>query len=296
MAVELSEQQGVRLAVAGCGHGTLNDIYASVEYAREKKLWESVDMLIVGGDFQSVRNLFDLNCVNMPMKYRHMGDFHEYYSGQRVAPVLTIFVGGNHEASNYLFELYFGGWVAPKIYYLGAANILRFGPLRIMGMNGIDKSYDYRKPHHERLPYSESDLKSIYHVRELDVRKLLQVRTQVDIGLSHDWPKSVEWEGNYRQLFTFKPFLEEDAKNGRLGSLPAQLVLGNLRPRYWFSAHLHCEYLANIHHDEINTMNQADWKPEWNKVCSVVFPCPCHLLIALLSLRAAINHCLAIQP
>jgi len=32
---------------------------------------------------------------------------------------LTIFIGGNHEASNYLQELPYGGWVAPNIYYLG---------------------------------------------------------------------------------------------------------------------------------------------------------------------------------
>ena len=33
--------------------------------------------------------------------------------------MLTIFVGGNHEASNHLQELPYGGWVAPNIYYLG---------------------------------------------------------------------------------------------------------------------------------------------------------------------------------
>jgi len=32
---------------------------------------------------------------------------------------LTIFIGGNHEASNYLQELPYGGWVAHNIYYLG---------------------------------------------------------------------------------------------------------------------------------------------------------------------------------
>jgi hypothetical protein len=42
-----------------------------------------------------------------------------YYSGEKKAPVLTVFIGGNHEASNYLQELPYGGWVAPDIYYLG---------------------------------------------------------------------------------------------------------------------------------------------------------------------------------
>lgn len=42
-----------------------------------------------------------------------------YYSGEKKAPVLTLFIGGNHEASNYLAELPYGGWVAPNIYYMG---------------------------------------------------------------------------------------------------------------------------------------------------------------------------------
>ena len=50
-----------------------------------------------------------------------MQDFYKYYSGEKTAPVLTIFIGGNHEASNHLRELYYGGWVAPKIYYLGSS-------------------------------------------------------------------------------------------------------------------------------------------------------------------------------
>lgn len=44
---------------------------------------------------------------------------NRYYSGEKKAPILTIFVGGNHEASNYLQELPYGGWVAPNIYYMG---------------------------------------------------------------------------------------------------------------------------------------------------------------------------------
>ncbi|KAK4544846.1 hypothetical protein LTR36_003750 [Oleoguttula mirabilis] len=250
MEPELREEQGVRLAVEGCGHGTLHAIYASVEEACKQKSWPGVDLLIIGGDFQSVRNAYDLNCVSMPAKYRSMCDFHEYYSGQRTAPCLTIFVGGNHEASNYLFELYYGGWVAPNIYYMGAANVLRLGPLRIAGMSGIWKGYNFRKPHFERLPYNESDMRSVYHTRELDIRKLLQVRTQVDVGISHDWPKGVEWKGNWKLLFRYKKHLEEDAKGGQLGSVAAQQVMDRLRPRYWFSAHLHCKYAAVVEHGD----------------------------------------------
>jgi lariat debranching enzyme len=191
---------------------------------------------------QAVRNASDLKAVSMPSKYYAMHDFHEYYSGARAAPYLTIFIGGNHEASNYMWELYYGGWAAPNIYYMGAANVVRVGPLRIAGLSGIWKGYNYKKPHYERLPYNSDDVRSIYHVRELDVRKLLQVRTQVDIGLSHDWPRGMEWKGDYKQLFRWKPDFEQEAKDGTLGSVAATTVLERLRPAYWFSAHMHCKF------------------------------------------------------
>ena len=188
----------------------------------------------------------------VPAKYRELGDFHEYYSGHRKAPYLTIFIGGNHEASNHLFELYYGGWVAPNIYYMGAANVLRLGPLRIAALSGIWKGYNFRKRHHERLPYNQDDIRSIYHVRELDTRKLLNLSSQVDIGLSHDWPNGVEWKGDYKTLFRKKDLFEADARQGKLGSVAAKMVLDHLRPPYWFSAHLHVRYSAEIDHRKEN--------------------------------------------
>lgn len=64
-----------------------------------------MDLLIICGDFQAVRNLTDLQIMSCPVKYRRLGDFADYYSGKRVAPIPTIFIGGNHESSSYLSEL-----------------------------------------------------------------------------------------------------------------------------------------------------------------------------------------------
>jgi lariat debranching enzyme len=232
------------------GHGTLNAIYAATATACAARGWDAVDLLIIGGDFQATRNAADLNVMSVPAKYRAMGDFEEYYSGRRKAPYLTIFVGGNHEAASHLWELYYGGWVAPNIYYMGAANVLRFGPLRIAGMSGIWKGMDYRKPHFERLPFSYGDVRSFYHVREFDVRKLLQIREQVDVGISHDWPRGIEKHGDQRWLFKNKPDFEADSRDGTLGSVAAEYVLNRLRPPYWFSAHLHCRFAAIKTYDD----------------------------------------------
>ncbi|KAH8727479.1 lariat debranching enzyme, C-terminal domain-containing protein [Phaeosphaeriaceae sp. PMI808] len=256
----LLSQHGLRIAIEGCGHGVLHEIYASVAQACKLKGWPDVDLLIIGGDFQAVRNAADLKAVSMPSKYYAMHDFHEYYSGTRLAPYLTAFIGGNHEASNHMWELYYGGWAAPNIYYMGAANVIRLGPLRIAGLSGIWKGYNYKKPHYERLPYNSDDIRSIYHVRELDVRKLLQIRSQVDIGLSHDWPRGMEWKGDFKQLFKWKPDFEQEAKDGTLGSVAATTVLEHLRPPYWFSAHMHTKFAGLWEHTSPQSVESMEFK------------------------------------
>jgi len=102
--------EGIRVAVEGCCHGELDAIYASV-LETQRRNGISIDLLLICGDFQACRNEQDLNCMAVPQKYRTMASFYKYYSGELVAPMLTIFVGGNHEASNHLWELFHGGWV-----------------------------------------------------------------------------------------------------------------------------------------------------------------------------------------
>lgn len=215
-----------------------------MQNAARARGWSGVDLLIIGGDFQAVRNAADLTVMSVPVKYRELGDFPEYYSGRTEAPILTIFIGGNHEASSHLWELYYGGWVAPNIYYLGFANVLRFGPLRIAGMSGIWKGFDYNKPHIERLPFNQDDIKGFYHVREIDVRKLLLIREQVDVGLSHDWPRAVERSGDEKALWRMKPDFRQESLDGTLGNPAATYVMDRLRPAYWFSAHMHCKFTS----------------------------------------------------
>ncbi|XP_004834364.1 lariat debranching enzyme isoform X1 [Heterocephalus glaber] len=163
----------MRVAVAGCCHGELDKIYETLALA-ERRGAGPVDLLLCCGDFQAVRNEADLRCMAVPPKYRHMQTFYRYYSGEKKAPVLTVFIGGNHEASNHLQELPYGGWVAPNIYYLGLAGVVKYRGVRIGGISGIFKSHDYRKGHFECPPYNSSTIRSIYHVRNIEVYKLKQ--------------------------------------------------------------------------------------------------------------------------
>lgn len=131
-----------------------------------------------------------------------------YYSGEKTAPILTIFVGGNHEASNYLQEMPYGGWVAPNIYYLGYAGVINIAGVRIGGLSGIYKGMDYLKGHFEKAPYNENSKRSVYHIRNLEVFRLKQVSQPIQIFLSHDWPSGIWEHGDKRQLLKFKPFFK----------------------------------------------------------------------------------------
>jgi len=77
-----------------------------------------------------------------------MGSFEKYFNETEVAPFLTIFIGGNHEAVNSLRESYFGGYVAKNIYFLGQAGsiIVRKGNkrVRVSGLSGIYNHKDFK--------------------------------------------------------------------------------------------------------------------------------------------------------
>jgi len=183
----------------------------------------------------------------VPQKYRQLGDFYKYYIGEKVAPVLTIVIGGNHEASNYFWELYHGGWLAPNIFFLGHAGCIQVNGIRIAGASGIFKSHDFYQGHHEHMPFDHGSMRSIYHIREYNIRRL-SLLSKPDIFLSHDWPQSIEQYGDTQWLLRKKPFFKQDIKSGNLGSPPLMGLLRTLRPDWWFAAHLHVRFEAIVKH------------------------------------------------
>ncbi len=132
----------MKVAVAGCVHGEMDKMYESLMHIQQKHGIQ-IDLVLCCGDFQAVRNRADLETMSVPVKYRSMGTFYKYYSGEKKAPFLTLFVGGNHEATLHLQQLPWGGWVAPNIYYMGWAGVVDFAGLSIAGISGTFKHYHY---------------------------------------------------------------------------------------------------------------------------------------------------------
>ena len=132
--------------------------------------------------------------------------------------------------------------------FLGYANVLQVGGLRIGGLSGIYKSKDYCRGHFEKPPYTEDSKRSVYHIRSLEVFRLKQLSRPLDVFLSHDWPTGITGHGNLQKLLSRKPFLKDDILQGKLGSPPTAELLTKLQPAYWFSAHLHVKFAAMVPH------------------------------------------------
>ncbi|KAI0093086.1 lariat debranching enzyme, C-terminal domain-containing protein [Irpex rosettiformis] len=235
----------MKVAVEGCCHGQLDAIYTSIAALEEQNNYK-VSLLLICGDFQAIRNESDLACMSVPDKYKELGEFWKYYTGEKVAPILTIIIGGNHEASNYFWELFHGGWIAPNMYFLGNAGCVQVNGIRIAGSSGIFNDKDFDHGFWERIPYNPSSMRSIYHIREYNTRRLSLLSPAPTIFLSHDWPMNIVHHGDLRRLLRTKPFFRKDVESGRLGSPPMWDLLGTLKPGWWFSAHLHVRFQARV--------------------------------------------------
>lgn len=75
-----------------------------------------------------------------------------------------------------------------------------------LGLSGIFKGHDYLQGLWECPPYTPNSLRSVYHIRALDVFRLSQIKDKVDVMLSHDWPRGITDYGDKEQLLKYKPF------------------------------------------------------------------------------------------
>ncbi|EKG00050.1 hypothetical protein TCSYLVIO_009026 [Trypanosoma cruzi] len=288
----------IHVAVQGCCHGELDRIYAACA-AHEKATGRRIEFLLCCGDFQAVRDEVDLRSMAVPQKYCVLGDFLAYHRREKHAPYLTLFVGGNHEGSDWLATECYGGFLAPNIYYIGHSGaVIVDDCVTVAGLSGIFKGHDYARPYPGR-PFhaSEAAKRSAYHVRRIEVEKLrafsqaLERMRQpasspmtasmagpgaspsrcagefphIDLFLSHDWPAGITKYGDETQLLRYKPFFEEDIRHGALGNPHTMTLLRAVKPRYWLAAHLHCQFEATIPHHDVENDAAAAGVPRATK-------------------------------
>lgn len=242
----INSKKKIRMAVVGCLHGNLKDVYDQIKL-NESQTNQKVDILLCCGDFEAVRNKDDLRYKSCPDKYKHMGQFRYFYNNETPPPYLTIFIGGNHEASNVLDENFYGGWICNNIFYLGRAGAIKYKGIRIVGLSGIYNKFDYYKGHHEIDLIK--NIKSIYHVREFEIAKASHLTGNIDIFLSHDWPTGVVNKKDFGKILKIKRGWQEELYSDTLGSPASGFLLKLLKPKFWLSGHMHYAYFNEIRHN-----------------------------------------------
>lgn len=66
----------MKIAIEGCAHGALEKIYETIKEIEQKENIK-VDLLLCCGDFQSTRNLEDLETMAAPKKYQDICTFYK---------------------------------------------------------------------------------------------------------------------------------------------------------------------------------------------------------------------------
>ncbi len=215
---------------------------------------EKIDLIICTGDFECLITENDLKYLSCPEKYKNMGDFHKYYNKINKVPVLTIFIGGNHEASNILDNNFYGGYICENIFYLGRCGYINYKGINIVGISGIYNYFDYFKGHFEKDILQ--NIKSIFHVREFDIAKLSLINNnEIDIFISHDWPNNIINKNDINKIIKKYPLWKNDILNNKIGGFPNQFLLNLLKPKYYVCGHMHYYYKNTIFHNNNSVTN-----------------------------------------
>lgn len=234
----------LKIFVTGCLHGEWDLLCDTVEQLIQQG--DQIDLIIVTGDAQTMRFEEDLNSFAAPLKYRQLGTFYKLYNGERKIPRPTIVVGGNHEASDLLHLLPFGGWLAPNIFYTGRANSLLVGDVPITAISGVYKPDYYFEKVNEIYPIrSQLDLHKCYHIRAFSDFQILGL-DNTQIMVSHDWPAGIPKTYGGAYLQRRKNYLIEADKNNTFGLDKGMEILKKLKPSVWFASHHHITFKAEI--------------------------------------------------
>ena len=234
----------MKILVTGCLHGEWDLLCDTVEGLLQKG--KQIDLIIVTGDAQTMRTEEDMKSIAVPAKYKRMGSFHKLYNGERRIPRPTIVVGGNHESSDFLYLLPFGGWLAPDVFYVGRASSLLVGDVTISSISGLYKQDFYYEKVNEKYPIrSGDDLQKCYHIRAFSDFQLLGL-DNTKIMLSHDWPSGIpkEYGGSYLQRRK-NTLIESDQKN-TFGLDKGLEMIEKFKPSIWFASHHHVYFRADV--------------------------------------------------
>ena len=212
-----------RFAIVGDVHG---DHWAMIRLLQgwEKSRKKPLDLVLQVGDFEPHRDESDLATMAAPAKYRDLGDFPIFARGAAQFSWPITFIGGNHEPYGWLENWPDGGQIAPNCHYIGRANAIQIGDLRVAGLSGIFQPQLFGQKRPDVSQFGNQSNKNWIGWNQGDIEKLLTLGRS-DIFLLHEWP--IEFGAGQRH------FADSAARDW------IELALQSLQPQLIFCGHLH---------------------------------------------------------
>jgi lariat debranching enzyme len=238
-----------KVFVTGCLHGSWDLLIDTVE--KLIRDGTNIELVLVNGDAQTFRKEEDMLSFAAPKKYHLMGSFYKIASGERKVPCPVVLISGNHEAMDLVFQLPFGGYIAPNVYYMGRGGQLLVGDILISGISGLYKSGEYYNPVKETFPLrTPADIHTAIGIRAFTDFQLFGLK-KTQIMMSHDWPSTIPSKYATNFLRKVRPDLIESDMKGTFGLPLGMKFIEEVKPSTWFAAHHHLSMTIKIN-DQTN--------------------------------------------
>jgi lariat debranching enzyme len=195
----------------------------------ERRTGARLRFVLQVGDFEPTRDAEDLATMPVPEKYRSLGDFADYHEGRSRFPWPVWFIGGNHEPFGFLESMCHGGAVADNCRFIGRAERIVIGGMRVAALSGI------APPASVVRRGRGTGYKSCAYFTDKEVDRVL-AGGPADILMLHDWPDGAA--------------TVRDAAGKRrgagIGNDRARALVDLLAPRIVIAGHMHWAHRADL--------------------------------------------------
>jgi len=227
-------------AAVGDVHGHHYEMVRLLE-ERESQIDSRIKFVLQVGDFEPHRYEADLESMAAPAKYRAVGDFPDFYSGEVAFPWPVYFIGGNHEPYGFLDTVTPSGQIAENCIYLGRAGHTELGGLKIVGLSGIFNGDKFSDAHPRVEDLLIRKKKDYTYFNKDDVDRAVEFG-KADILMVHEWPSDIVAEAD-RGLFEQQ---RRSLRYDSIGNQYARILIELLSPRLVLCGHMHKKYRNQI--------------------------------------------------
>ena len=230
----MSNSQDTFFATVGDVHGDMH-LMVKLLNTWEANTGQQLAFVLQVGDFEPQRHEADLTTTPGPKKYRKLGDFADFYTGQAVFPWSIWFIAGNHEPYGFLEQMPQGGQVANKCNYLGCVGSVTLSGLKVVGVSGIYDPERFQKERPDVSLISKSSNKKYVGFTQTEITQATAF-SSADILLLHDWPSGIIGPTEAEQFGWFN----------EVGNEYARLLVESLKPKLVLCGHMHERYRTKM--------------------------------------------------